>query len=144
MIAVDTNVLVYAHRAELPYHTAAVNRLRELAEGDAPWGVPAFCLGEFVRVVTHPRIFDPPSTLEEALGSLTGLLRSPTARVLFPTARYPALFTDIVREGDARGNLAFDAQIVAVCREHDIERLLTLDRDFSRFPSIVAVSFVPE
>ena len=67
MIAVDTNILVYAHRKELPDHALALSRLTELAQGRTPWAMPVFCLGEFLRVVTHPRIFDPPSTLDEAL-----------------------------------------------------------------------------
>ena len=104
--------------------------------GEAAWAVPVFCLAEFVRVVTHPKIFAPPSTLNEALAAIDGLLESETLRVLTPGQRYPALFSGAVREGDARGNLAFDAQIVAVCREQGASRLLTLDRDFSRFAGI--------
>lgn len=66
MIAVGTNILVYAHREELPQHRNARTRLAELAEGNAPWAIPVFCLGEFLGVVTHPRLFDPPHTIAEA------------------------------------------------------------------------------
>jgi toxin-antitoxin system PIN domain toxin len=110
VIAVDTNVLVFAHRQELPFHKNALRWLRNLAEGEAPWALPVFCLGEFVRVVTHPRVFRPPSTIRQAFSALDGLLKSPTLRVLSPGARYPALFAEAVRTADARGNLAFDAQ----------------------------------
>lgn len=133
MIAVDTNVLVYAHREEVPQHRRALARLRELAEGNARWGVPVFCLGEFVRVVTHPAVFSPPSTLEEAVGALDGLLGSPTLAVLSPGERYWPLLRDALAEARAAGNLAFDAQIVAVCRESGVRALLTEDRDFRRF-----------
>lgn len=136
MIAVDTNILVYAHRQELPAHKAALQAVRRLAEGIFPWGIPVFCLGEFLRVVTHPRVLNPPSTLEQALSALDGLLASPSVRVLSPGARYPGLLAQALRAGDARGNLAFDAQIAAVCAEHGAVTLLTLDRDFSRFPAI--------
>ena len=136
MIAIDTNILVLAHREESPLHAPAQRRLNDLAMGEAAWAVPVFCLAEFVRVVTHPKIFAPPSTLNEALAAIDGLLESETLRVLTPGQRYPALFSGAVREGDARGNLAFDAQIVAVCREQGASRLLTLDRDFSRFAGI--------
>lgn len=146
MIAVDTNVLVYAHRRALPHHRLALEWLRHLAEGNTPWAIPVFCLGEFVRVVTHPRVLHPPSTLDEALSALDGLLESPTLRVLAPGARYPALYRETVRSADARGNLAFDAQIVAVCREQGVSRLLSLDRDFARFRGIqlVALEDTPE
>ncbi len=101
-----------------------------------PWALPVFTLGEFVRVVTHPRIFDPPSTLDQALEALDALLGSPGVRILFPERRYPALLAEAVRAGRATGNLAFDSQIAALCREHGVSHLLTRDRDFSRFPWI--------
>lgn len=140
MIAVDTNVMVQAHRSGLLGHEEALAWLRHLAEGALPWGVPVFCLGEFVRVVTHPRVLAPPSTIDDALTAVRGLLASPTCRVLSPGSRWPALFEQAVRAGDARGNLAFDAQIVATCLEHGASRLLTRDRDFARFPGIELVS----
>ncbi|NIR44780.1 MAG: type II toxin-antitoxin system VapC family toxin [Gemmatimonadetes bacterium] len=136
MIAVDTNVLVVAHRSGLGGHERALAWLRSLAEGNVPWGIPVFCLGEFVRVVTHPRVLDPPSSLDAALEALSGLLESPTLRLLSPGPNYAPLFAQAVRAADARGNLAFDAQIAAVCREHGAGRLLTLDWDFARFPGL--------
>lgn len=84
-------------------------------------------------MVTHPRLFDPPSTLDEALAVLARLAASPTLRLLHPGPRFLGLFEECLREADARGNLAFDAQIAAVCLEHGARDLLTLDRDFLRF-----------
>lgn len=136
MIAVDTNILVYAHREGSQHHPDALSELRALAEGVHAWALPVFCIGEFIRVVTHPRIFDPPSTVDQALGALGGLLASPSVRVLYPGPEYPKLYADCVREADARGNLAFDAQIAAVCEEYSVSELLTMDRDFDRFSNI--------
>jgi toxin-antitoxin system PIN domain toxin len=118
----------------------ALGWIRHLAEGNVPWGLPVFCLGEFVRIVTHPRVLSPPSTLDEAWSALDGLLQSPTLRVLNPGSRYPELFKDAVRAADARGNLVFDAQIAAVCREQGVSRLLTADRDFARFPGFQLIA----
>ncbi len=140
MIAVDTTILIQAHREGLPQHKAALRRLRLLAEGNTPWGLPVFCLGEFIRVVTHPRILNPPSTLNQAFRALKGLLDSPMVRVLTPGARFPQLLEEAARAADARGNLAFDAQIVAVRREQGASRILTLDRDFARFPWVTVVT----
>lgn len=140
MIAVDTNILIYAHRAEMPEHDRALTALQAIAGSGDPWGLPVFCIGEFLRVVTHPRLFDPPSTIDQALGALEGLLTSPGVRLLSPQERFPAYFAEAVRDADARGNLAFDAQIAAVCREHGVDRLLTQDRDFRRFSRIEVVS----
>ena len=136
MIAVDTNILVYAHRAELPQHAAARTRLIALAEGDTPWAIPVFCLGEFVRVVTHPRLFDPPHSIDEACSALERILESPSVRILNPAERYWSMFAEAVREADASGNLVFDAQLAALCRESGVSALLTEDRDFDRFAAL--------
>lgn len=133
MIAVDTNILVYAHREELAKHEPARERLVQLAEGRSAWALPVFCLGEFLRVITHPRLFDPPFTAREACEAMTRILESPSLSILSPGPGFPELLADAVRESDAVGNLVFDAQIVAVCREHGVSSLLTEDRDFERF-----------
>jgi toxin-antitoxin system PIN domain toxin len=133
-------VLVYAHRRELEHHGAALAWLRRLAEGPMPWAIPVFCLGEFVRVVTHARVFDPPSTLDQTLSALDALLQSPSLRVLSPEGEYPKLFIETVRAADARGNLVFDAQIASLCAEHGVSSLLTFDRDFSRFRNLRVIA----
>lgn len=138
MIAVDTNILLYAHRAEVPKHARALARLVDLAEGDAPWALPVFVVGEFLRVITHPRVFDPPHSIDEAALAVERLLESPSVRLLSPGDRWSGLLADAMREGEARGNLVFDAQIVALCREHGVSTLLTEDRDFDRFALPVA------
>ncbi|UCF97540.1 MAG: PIN domain-containing protein [Spirochaetaceae bacterium] len=88
MIAVDTNVLLYAHREETRKHELAKKWLFHLAEGDIPWAFPVFCLGEYLLVVTHRNVFDPPSSLQDALEGIEALLQSPSIRVLNPGARY--------------------------------------------------------
>jgi toxin-antitoxin system PIN domain toxin len=136
LIAVDTNILVYAHREELPQHAVARARLTALAEGDAPWAIPVFCLGEFLRVVTHPRLFDPPHSIDEACSALDRILASPSLRILNPGERFWGMLAQAVRAADATGNLVFDAQLAAVCRESGVSALLTEDRDFDRFAGL--------
>ncbi len=105
----------------------------ELAEGDAAWALPVFCLGEFLRVMTHARLFEPPLTVEEACEALRRVIASPSLTILMPGERYPELLLQAMVEAGAAGNLAFDAQIVALCRERGVSSLLTEDRDFARF-----------
>jgi toxin-antitoxin system PIN domain toxin len=136
MIAVDTNVLVYAHREESLYHERAAAAVRDLAEGDTPWGLPVFVLGEFLRVVTHPRVYAPPTSRQAALATVEALLASPTVRVLTPGDRFWPLLQGVIEEGQVIGNRIFDAQLVAVCREHGVDTILSEDRDFRCFPSI--------
>jgi hypothetical protein len=144
VIAVDTNVLVHAHRAAAPAHRRAVAWLKHLAEGEARWAIPVFCLAEFLRVVTHTMIFSPASTLEQAISALRAVMASPSLIILTPSGRFPALLFDLVRAADARGNMAFDAQIAAVCLESGADQILTTDRDFSRFPAVRIISLQDE
>lgn len=136
MIAVDTNVLVYAHRSELPLHRVARSRVIALAESPARWALPVFCLGEFIRVITHRKLFSPPHSVGEACEAVARMIASPSVTVLCPGPGYPRLLAEAIREGNAAGNLVFDAQIVALCREHGVSRLLTEDRDFDRFQDL--------
>jgi toxin-antitoxin system PIN domain toxin len=136
LIAVDTNVLIYADREETPLHTRALDALRRLAEGGEAWALPVFCIGEFLRVVSHPRVFDPPTPVLEALASVEALLDSPSARLLTPGASFIALLGEQLAAAGAIGNVVFDAQIAAVCLEHGARTLLTEDHDFARFPGI--------
>lgn len=133
MIAVDTNVLVYAHREETEPHERARRRLAGLATGDAQWGLPVLCLSEFVRVVTHPSVFHPPTPLDDALAAVDELLQSPTVVVLRPGEGWWPLFRERALEGATTGNLVFDAAIAALCEERGARTLLTEDRDFARF-----------
>ena len=140
MIAVDTNILLYAHRAEMPAHAGALRRMRDLARGPVPFGLPVFCVAEFFRVATHPKVFDPPSRPEIALAAIEAVLAAPTARLLLPGETFPAHFAACARASGASGNLAFDVQIAALCREHGIGDLLTADRDFARFPELTILT----
>ncbi len=138
MIAVDTSVLVYARRAESPHHGAARALVAGLAEGTAPWALPWPVVYEFVRVVTHPRVFDPPSPLDAVLRDLESLLASPSLTLLGEGSGHARLMGEQLRGGSASGNLAHDAHIAALVVEHGVSELLTADRDFARFPGVRA------
>jgi len=92
---------------------------------------------EFVRVVTHPRVFDPPSDLITVLEDLDALLRVPTLSLLGEGSRHPGHMRLAVESGRATGNLAHDAHIAALCIEHGVREIWTADRDFTRFPGLV-------
>lgn len=136
MIALDTNILVYARRRECPHHDAAKDLLLDLAEGDTPWAIPWPCIYEFVRVVTHPRVFNPPTPLARALEDLASLLASPSLLVLGEARGHAAHMIGLARDGDARGNLIHDVHIAAIVLQHGVTELLTCDRDFARFPGV--------
>lgn len=136
MIALDTNVLVYARRAEVPQHETARSILTDLAQGTAPWALFWPCIYEFVRVVTHPRVFAPPSDLDAVLEDLDNLFASPSLHLIGEGPRHADHFRRMLDAGQARGNLAHDAHIAALVVEHGVRELLTADRDFGRFPGL--------
>lgn len=84
MIAVDTNVLVYAHRSEMSLHRAALRPADSTRRVFGSLAIPVFCPGEFLRVLTHFGLFNPPHCADEASETLTRLLVSPSATVLCP------------------------------------------------------------
>jgi uncharacterized protein len=133
VIAVDTNILVYAHVESFPKHPRAKDALVELAQGKRPWGIPAPCLVEFLRVVTHPRVLAQPYSVREATAALGAVLRSPSCAVLYPSELHWAFVSAAAEQADARGNLVFDAAIAAICEETGVTHVLTEDRDFARF-----------
>lgn len=137
MIAVDTNLLVHAHRRDSSWHDAARNSLRELAVGVAPWAIPWPCVYEFFSVVTHPRIFRPPSTTSQALEQIDAWLESPSIRLLSEAGgeTWPPL-REVLAKAAVRGPLVHDARVAMLCLEHGVRELWTADRDFSRFPGL--------
>ncbi|MHC4816812.1 MAG: TA system VapC family ribonuclease toxin [Planctomycetota bacterium] len=139
MIAVDTNILVYAHQPRMPRHEQALARLQELAEGSAPFALPWPCAYEFLRVVTHRRVFDHPSTTEQAWAFLRNVLDSPAAVLLSETDRHVEALERVLLDAQVSGNLVHDAHIAALLLEHGVQDFLTADADFHRFRGLRVV-----
>jgi uncharacterized protein len=137
MIAVDTNILVYAHREDSPWHAAAYGRVVKLAQGRAIWAIPWPCLYEFLAIVTHPKIYDPPTPLNLALDQIEAWLESPSLTLLAEGEGHWPGFRSLVSDGKIIGPQVHDARIAALCQTHGIKELWTADRDFSRFPGLV-------
>lgn len=136
MIAVDTNILLYAHRQDLPWHDVAAERLTGLAEGRATWAIPWPCVHGFFAKATHARIFNRPSTSREALSFLRELMLSPGLRLLAETDDYWPTLDRLVQSAAVVGPMVHDARIAALCLAHGVSELWTADRDFGRFPSL--------
>jgi toxin-antitoxin system PIN domain toxin len=132
MVLTDVNVLVYAFREDAPKHAAFRRWLDALIDSESAFGLSELVLSGFLRVVTHPRIFVPPTPLEAALEFAETLRLQPNALLLSPGPRHWSIFARLCREVDARGNLIPDAYIAALAIESGCE-LITTDRDFSRF-----------
>ncbi|GAA2343374.1 type II toxin-antitoxin system VapC family toxin [Streptomyces violaceusniger] len=136
MIAVDTNILVYAHRSDSPFHTAAAAQVKRLAEGRAPWALPWPCLHEFFSIATHPRIYQPPSTTAQALTQIDTWLTSPSVVLLSEAGTYWPTLRQALEDGKVSGPLVHDGRIAALCMSNGVRELWSADRDFSRFPAL--------
>ena len=136
MIAVDSNLLVYAHREDSPWHETAYARIAELAEGRAPWAIPWPCIHEFLAIVTHPRIYSPPSPLGKAIDQVEAWLESPSLVLLSESEDYWLEFQTILQAGRVSGPQVHDARVAALCQQHGVTELWSADRDFGRFPGL--------
>ena len=133
MIALDTNILVYAHREESPFHEKALACITELAEGRASWAIPWPCIHEFFSIATHPRIYDPPTPIQCAIDQLDAWLESPTLVLLSETPDYWVILRHIANSSRISGPMIHDARIAALCIQNGVAELLTADRDFGWF-----------
>ncbi len=136
MIAVDSNLLVYSHREDSPWHDSAYGCIAELAEGQAPWAIPWPCIHEFLAIVTHPRIYDPPTPLKIAISQVDAWMESPSLLLLSESEDYWLQLQSLLQSGKVCGPQVHDARIAALCSYHGVAELWTADRDFGRFPKL--------
>ena len=136
MIAVETNILVYAHRPEVPQHEGAHRALRGLAAEGMPWAIPWPCVHEFIGVTTNPRIFRTPTPLPSAVGAIEDLAADGNMIFLGEAGDHLARLKDLLIAGRVVGPMVHDAKVAAICLSHGVSELWTADRDFSRFPAL--------
>jgi toxin-antitoxin system PIN domain toxin len=135
MVLPDINVLVYAHRADAPNHGAYRHWLEDTINSDLAYGMADIVLSGFLRVVTHPRIFDPPTEMTVALAFANQVRNQPNCVLVTPGRRHWNIFTSLCEQARVKGNLVPDAYLAALAIESGCE-WITTDRDFSRFPDL--------
>jgi uncharacterized protein len=136
VIAVDTNLLVYAHRRESTFHDEARQVIGTLAASRATWAIPWPCLHEFYGVVTNSRAFKPVSTIAQASAQVSEWLGSPSLVFLHEGPNHWSKLLELLTTGHVVGGMVHDARIAAICLDHDVREFWTADRDFNRFPSL--------
>lgn len=140
MIAVDTNILVYAHREDSEFHDESLNALMGLAEGSRRWGIPWPCIHEFIAITTHPAIYQPPTPIESALQAMQVWIESPMCRLIGEGPGYFARLKELSLKAKTKGSIVHDARIAAICLYNGVTELWTMDRDFSRFGALKTVN----
>jgi toxin-antitoxin system PIN domain toxin len=136
MIALDSNLLVYAHRRDSEWFAEAQAQIAELAGSRQAWAIPYPCVHEFLRNVTDPRIYATPTPLELAFEQVAAWADVPSARLIGEGGRHLPLLAELAHAGRVRGAMIHDARIAAICLDHGVRELWTADRDFSRFKAL--------
>ena len=136
MIAIDTNLLVYAHRRESTFHVKAHQAIAALASSGSTWSIPWPCLHEFYGVVTNNRAFKPASTIAQASEQVSAWLASPSLVLLHEGAKHWAVLQELLITSRVIAGQVHDARIAAICLEHGVRELWSADRDFNSFPSL--------
>lgn len=140
MIAVDTNILVYAHRRDSAWHAQARDRVGRLAEGRDSWLIPWPCVHEFLAIVTHPRIYVPPSSIEAAVRQVDYWIESPSLLLEGEAGDHWKTLRESILRGKVAGPMIHDARVAAICLTCGVDTLWSADRDFSRFPELHVVN----
>lgn len=135
MLLADVNVLVAAYRTDAPAHDACRSLVQRMVDGDLPYGVSDLVLSGFLRVVSHPRVFDPPAPLPAAMEFAQAVRDRPAAVPVTPGRRHWDIFRRLCQSAEARGNLVPDAYLAALAIESGCE-WVTRDRGFARFDGL--------
>lgn len=133
MIAVDTNLLVYAQREELPFHTRAREAVESLARGRSRWSIPWPCVHETIGILTNRRVFKTPTSLANAFLYMQSFEALDHCDFLAEAEGHLANLARISSKAKLSGAAIHDARIAAICIGHGVRELWSADRDFSRF-----------
>jgi toxin-antitoxin system PIN domain toxin len=140
MFVVDTNILVYAADEDSNLHKRCSKLIEEWRKQSTVWYVTWGILYEFLRVITHPRVFRKPWSVTEAWKFVEAILASPSLGILIAAERHADVAAEVIKSlPSLSGNLLYDAQTAILMREHGIERIYTRDMDFHRFPFLEPV-----
>jgi len=135
MLLIDVNVLVYAFHKNSPDGGRYAHWLEDVINGDQAYGMSDLVLSSFLRLVTNPRIFEAPTSIDQALAFAERVRDRPQCVTVAPGPRHWEIFVRLCRTAGVRGNLVADAYLAALAIESGCE-FITTDRDFARFPGL--------
>jgi len=136
MIAVDTNLLVYSHRSDSPFHQPAKELIETLRSQPASWAIPWPCVHEFVGIVTHPKVFKVSTPLDASFACVDAWLAGGNLHLIGEGEGYFGRLRQIASAAQLKGPRIHDARIAALCLHHGVSELWSADRDFSAFPQL--------
>jgi toxin-antitoxin system PIN domain toxin len=132
----DANLLLYASDERSDYHARARDFMNKVATGEDLVYLFWPTVIAYLRIATHPAIFERPLRPVDAAANIEQLLGLPNVQTVGEQERFWSSFRQAAREADARGNLVPDAQIVGLMLENGVRTIWTHDRDYRRFSAI--------
>ena len=135
MYLFDVNILIYAHREDSPHHSLIIKFIEKGVEDNKSFGFSNLALSGFLKVVTHPKVFNPPSEIERAISFIDSIIKHTNGVEIVPGPGHWKIFTDLCRKSGVKGNLVPDAYYAAIAIEHGCT-WVTTDRDFTRFDDL--------
>ena len=132
MILVDANLLLYAYHSGSPKHAASRRWLESVLSGTELVRFAWVTLWAFLRIATHPRVFERPLAIADAQAAISSWLEQPVVGIVDPGERHWSILQGLIDDGQTVGALVMDAALAALAIEHGAT-LCTTDRDFSRF-----------
>ncbi len=139
MYLMDVNIFVYAHREDSPHHLFYRQWLESVINSTSDFAYSPLVLSGFLRIVTHPKIFEVPSELDNALHFIKQITSSPNAIKLLPRDRHWKIFEDLVKSTRAKGNFIPDAYHAALAIESSCE-WVSSDKGFKKFHGLKLVN----
>jgi len=137
VFVVDTNVLLYAADVSSPAHARCRHLLETWRASHGAWHLSWPIVYEFLRVITHPRVFKAPWGIAAAWQFVNGLLAAPGLGMLLPTERHASVLDELLQATPTlSGSILHDAHTVALMREHGVRSIYTRDTDFHRFTGV--------
>jgi uncharacterized protein len=136
VIAIDSNLLIYSHREDSKFHAESKELVDALRHQSAPWSIPWPCIHEFIGIVTHASIYQPPTPLNQALATVAAWLAAGNLHLLSESPGYFEKLRELALGAKLSGPRIHDARIAALCLHHGVRELWTADRDFALFPKL--------
>lgn len=139
-LALDTNLLLYAHIGQFPQHAAARRFLESVLENDSPYCLSWQVYYEYIRVVSHPKVLKTPLSVQQAINDLKPYVADPRCQILVETEGHTAVFEALMRRlPSSKGNFIHDCHYAALLKEHGVTRIATADMDFRKFDFLEVV-----
>lgn len=136
---VDANLLLFARDRSSSFHDAASTWLTDALNGPVRVGLPWQSLVAFLRISTHPRVYETPLNTEEVLAQLKAWLSAPAAWVPRETDDHARILIDLIARYRPTANLVSDAHLAALAISHGLD-VYSADSDFARFPEVTWIN----